>query len=337
MIREAIAALVDGRSLTEAEAAAVMEEIMSGEATPAQFGAFVTALRLKGETVDEIAGMARVMREKARRVHVEGVLLDTCGTGGDARGTFNVSTAAAFVAAGAGARVAKHGNRAMTSRCGSADVLEALGARIDLSPEQVKACLEETGVGFMFAPSFHPAMKFAAGPRREIGVRTVFNILGPLTNPAGAACQVLGVAEPSLAETMAQVLARLGSRRALVVHGRDGLDEMSISGPTLVCELVEGCVRQYEVTPKEVGLALYEAASVAGGTPEENAAALREVLAGRPGPQRDIVLLNAAAGLVALERAAALAEGVTQAAEAIDSGAARERLERFVAVTNSFQ
>jgi anthranilate phosphoribosyltransferase len=336
VIREAIAALVEGRSLTEAEAAAVMEEIMSGEATPAQFGAFVTALRLKGETVDEIAGMARVMREKACRVHVEGVLLDTCGTGGDARGTFNVSTAAAFVAAGAGARVAKHGNRAMTSRCGSADVLEALGARIDLSPEQVKACLEETGVGFMFAPSFHPAMKFAAGPRREIGVRTVFNILGPLTNPAGAACQVLGVADPSLAETMALVLARLGSRHALVVHG-DGLDEMSISGPTLVCELVEGCVRQYEVTPQEVGLALSEAGSVAGGTPEENAAALREVLAGRPGPRRDIVLLNAAAGLMALERAAALAEGVAQAAEAIDSGAARDRLKRFVAVTNSFQ
>jgi len=336
MIREAIGALVDGCSLTEAEAAAVMEEIMSGEATPAQFGAFVTALRLKGETVDEIAGMARVMREKARRVHVEGVLLDTCGTGGDARGTFNVSTAAAFVAAGAGARVAKHGNRAMTSRCGSADVLEALGARIDLSPEEVKACLEETGVGFMFAPSFHPAMKFAAGPRREIGVRTVFNILGPLTNPAGAACQVLGVADPSLAETMALVLARLGSRRALVVHG-DGLDEMSISGPTLVCELVEGCVRQYVVTPQEVGLALSEAASVAGGTPEENAAALREVLAGHAGPRRDIVLLNAAAGLVALERAAALAEGVALAAEAIDSGAARDRLERFVAVSNSFQ
>jgi anthranilate phosphoribosyltransferase len=336
MIREAIAALVDGRSLMEAEAAAVMEEIMSGEATPAQFGAFVTALRLKGETVDEIAGMARVMREKARRVHVEGVLLDTCGTGGDARGTFNVSTAAAFVAAGAGARVAKHGNRAMTSRCGSADVLEALGARIDLSPEQVKACLEETGVGFMFAPGFHPAMKFAAGPRREIGVRTVFNILGPLTNPAGAACQVLGVADPSLAETMALVLARLGSRRALVVHGRDGLDEMSISGPTLVCELAGGRVRQYEVTPQEVGLALSDATSVAGGTPEENAAALREVLAGRPGPRRDIVLINTAAGLVALERAAALAEGVALAARAIDSGAARERLERFVAVTNSF-
>jgi anthranilate phosphoribosyltransferase len=337
MIREAIAALVDGRSLTEAEAAAVMEEIMSGEATPAQFGAFVTGLRLKGETVDEIAGMARVMREKARRVHVEGVLLDTCGTGGDARGTFNVSTAAAFVAAGAGARVAKHGNRAMTSRCGSADVLEALGARIDLSPEQVKACLEETGVGFMFAPSFHPAMKFAAGPRREIGVRTVFNILGPLTNPAGATCQVLGVADPSLAEMMAQVLARLGSRHALVVHGCDGLDEMSVCGPTLVCELVEGCLRQYEVTPQEVGLAVSETASLVGGTPEENAVALREVLAGRPGPQRDIVLLNAAAGLVAFGKASTLSEGVALAAEAIDSGAARERLERFVAATNSFQ
>lgn len=336
MIREAIAALVDGRSLTEEEAAAVMEDIMSGEATPAQFGAFVTALRLKGETVDEIAGMAHVMRDKARRVHVEGPLLDTCGTGGDARGTFNVSTAAAFVAAGAGARVAKHGNRAMTSRCGSADVLEALGVRIDLEPEQVAACLEETGFGFMFAPSYHPAMKFAAGPRREIGVRTVFNILGPLTNPAGATCQVLGVADPSLVESMALVLARLGSRRALVVHGREGLDEMSISGPTLVCELAGGRVRQYDVTPQEVGLAQSEAASVAGGTPEENAAALREVLAGRPGPLRDIVLLNAAAGLVAIERASTLGEGVAQAAEAVDSGAARERLERFVAFTNSF-
>ena len=335
MIREAISALVGGRCLTEAEAAAVMEEIMSGEATPAQFGAFVIALRLKGETVDEIAGMARVMREKAHRVHIEGALLDTCGTGGDARGTFNVSTAAAFVAAGAGARVAKHGNRAMTSRCGSADVLEALGARIDLAPEQVKACLEETGVGFMFAPSFHPAMKFAAGPRREIGVRTVFNILGPLTNPAGACCQVLGVADPSLADTMAQVLARLGSRRALVVHGRDGLDEMSISGPTLVCELAGGEVRRYEVTPQEVGLAPSDAASVAGGTPEENAATLREVLAGRSGPLRDIVLLNAAAGLVAFERASTLAEGVALAAEAVDSGAARQRLERFVEMTNS--
>jgi anthranilate phosphoribosyltransferase len=336
MIREAIAALVDGRSLTESQAAAVMDEIMSGEATPAQFGAFVTALRLKGETVDEIAGMARVMRDKARRVHVEGPLLDTCGTGGDASGSFNVSTAAAFVAAGAGARVAKHGNRAMTSRCGSADVLEALGARIDLSPEQVAACLEETGFGFMFAPGFHPAMKFAAGPRREIGVRTVFNILGPLTNPAGATCQVLGVADPSLAEKMALVLARLGSRRALVVHGRDGLDEMSISGPTLVWELAGGGVRQYEVTPQEAGLTPSKAASVSGGTPEENAAALREVLSARPGPLRDIVLLNAAAGLVAFDMASTLAEGVAMAAAAIDGGAARERLERFVAISNRF-
>ncbi len=336
MIREAIALLVDGRSLTEEQAAAVMDEIMSGEATPAQFGAFVTALRVKGETVEEIAGMARVMRDKALRVKVDGPLLDTCGTGGDASGTFNVSTAAAFVAAGAGARVAKHGNRAMTSRCGSADVLEALGARIDLSPEQVADCLEKTGVGFMFAPGFHPAMKFAAGPRREIGVRTVFNILGPLTNPAGATCQVLGVADPSMAEKMAFVLGRLGSRRALVVHGRDGLDEMSISGPTMVCELAAGGVRHYEVTPQEVGLTPSEARSVAGGTPEENAAAMREVLAGRPGPLRDIVLLNAAAGLVAFESASTLGAGVSQAAEAIDGGAAGERLERFVAVTNSF-
>ena len=211
MIKESIAKLIDGDSLSEEEAAAVMDEIMSGEATPAQFGAFVTALRLKGETVDEIAGMARVMRQKALRVTVAGPLLDTCGTGGDHQGTFNVSTAAAFVCAGAGLRVAKHGNRAMTSRCGSADVLEALGARIDLTPQQVVECLERTGIGFMFAPAFHPAMKFAAGPRREIGVRTVFNILGPLTNPAGATAQVLGVAEPALAEKMAQVLGRLAA------------------------------------------------------------------------------------------------------------------------------
>ncbi|OGO49932.1 MAG: anthranilate phosphoribosyltransferase, partial [Chloroflexi bacterium RBG_16_68_14] len=228
MIRDAIAALVDRRDLTEQEAAACMEEIMSAEATPAQFGAFVVALRMKGETVDEIAGMARVMREKALRVEVDGPLLDTCGTGGDAKGTFNVSTAAAFVAAGAGARVAKHGNRAMTSACGSADVLEALGARIELSPEGVAACIERAGFGFMFAPAFHPAMKFAAGPRREIGVRTVFNILGPLTNPAGAQSQVLGVAEASLAEKLAHVLLRLGVKHALVVHGEDGLDEISL-------------------------------------------------------------------------------------------------------------
>jgi anthranilate phosphoribosyltransferase len=335
MIREAIAAVVAGKDLSEEQAAAVMEEIMSGEATPAQFGAFVTALRLKGETVDEIAGMARVMREKAQRVQVEGPLLDTCGTGGDASGTFNVSTAAAFVAAGAGARVAKHGNRAMTSHCGSADVLEALGARIDLPPEQVKCCLEETGIGFMFAPTYHPAMKFAVGPRREIGIRTVFNVLGPLTNPAGASAQVLGVAEAALAERMALVLARLGCRRALVVHGEDGLDELSVSGRSLVWEVKEGELDRYAVLPSEVELETHRPEGLRGGTPEENAAALRSVLEGQRGPLRDFTLLNAAAGLVAFDLAAKLAEGVRLAAQAVDSGAAREKLERFVEVSNT--
>jgi anthranilate phosphoribosyltransferase len=337
MIREAIAKLVDGKSLAEDEAAAVMEEIMTGEATPAQLAAFVVALRLKGETVDEIAGMARVMRAKALRVPYEGPsLLDTCGTGGDAAGTINVSTAAAFVAAGAGAVVAKHGNRAMTSQCGSADVLEALGAKIDLSPEQVASCLRDAGVGFMFAPNFHPAMRFAAGPRREIGVRTVFNVLGPLTNPAGAQAQVLGVASAALAEKMAQVLERLGCRHALVVHGEDGLDEMTLTGPTLVHELKDGALRCYDVTPDEVGLSRAEGRTVKGGSPAENAAALRAVLGGQRGPLRDIVLLNSAAALLAADIAANLGEGVSLAAAAIDSGAAARALERFVEVSNSF-
>jgi len=336
MIKESIAKLIDGSSLSEEEAAAVMDEIMSGEATPAQFGAFVTALRLKGETVDEIAGMARVMRQKALRVTVAGPLLDTCGTGGDHQGTFNVSTAAAFVCAGAGLRVAKHGNRAMTSRCGSADVLEALGARIDLTPQQVAECLERTGIGFMFAPAFHPAMKFAAGPRREIGVRTVFNILGPLTNPAGATAQVLGVAEPALAEKMAQVLGRLGCEHALVVHGEDGFDEVSVSAPTQVFELAGGELRCYRVEPSELGLAPAAAQDVRGGSPEENAAALRRVLSGERGALRDFTLLNAAAGLVAGDRATSVSEGIALAAEGIDSGAAREALERFVSVSSSF-
>jgi anthranilate phosphoribosyltransferase len=338
MIREAIDAIVNqGRSLSEEEAAAVMEEIMSGEATPAQLAAFLVALRLKGETMEEIAGMARVMRAKALRVPFEGAsLLDTCGTGGDGMGTFNVSTAAAFVAAGAGAIVAKHGNRAMTSQCGSADVLEALGARIDLPPEGVAHCLREVGVGFMFAPAFHPAMRFAAGPRREIGVRSVFNILGPLTNPAGAKAQVLGVADPAIGEKMTQVLGRLGCRHALVVHGEDGLDEMTLGGPTLVYELKEGDIRSYRVTPEEVGLHQASGQAVKGGSPQENAAAIRTVFGGEPGPLRDIVLLNSAAALVAADKVASLAEGVHLAAQAIDSGAAREKLDRFIEVTVSF-
>ena len=338
MIREAIDAIVNqGRSLSEEEAAGVMEEIMSGEATPAQLAAFLVALRLKGETTEEIAGMARVMRAKALRVPFEGAsLLDTCGTGGDGMGTFNVSTAAAFVAAGAGAIVAKHGNRAMTSQCGSADVLEALGARIDLPPEGVAHCLREVGVGFMFAPAFHPAMRFAAGPRREIGVRTVFNVLGPLTNPAGAQAQVLGVASAALAEKMAQVLERLGCRHALVVHGDDGLDEMTLAGPSLVHELKDGALSSFRVVPEDVGLARAKGRAVKGGCPEENAAALRGVLAGKGGALRDIVLLNSAAALAAADIAAGLAEGVSLAAAAIDNGAAARALERFVEVSNSF-
>jgi anthranilate phosphoribosyltransferase len=338
MIRDAIAALVDQRrDLTEAEAAACMEEIMSGEATPAQLGAFLVALRLKGESADEITGMARVMREKSLHVQVGGPLLDTCGTGGDASGTFNVSTAAAFVAAGAGARVAKHGNRAVTSECGSADVLEALGAKIQLSPEGVAACIERASFGFMFAPAFHPAMKHAAGPRREIGVRTVFNILGPLTNPAGAEAQVLGAPSAEAARKLAQVLQRLGARHALVVHGEDGLDEVSPGGPTTVYEVCDGRVTESTLSPAALGFAVHPLRSVRGGSPEQNAVLLREVLDGKEGPLRDFVLLNAAAALVAGSIAGTMEEAVAVAGKAIDSGAARERLEAFVKVSNEVE
>ena len=336
-IREAIAAVVDERrDLTQAEAAAVMREIFSGEATLAQLGAFLIALRLKGETVDEIAGMASVMREHALRVKVDGPLLDTCGTGGDGQGTFNVSTAAAFVAAGAGARIAKHGNRAMTSGSGSADILEALGARIDLSPEQVAECIERTGFGFMFAQVFHPAMKHAAGPRREIGVRTVFNILGPLTNPAGAQHQLLGVARPEIASKMAAALQRLDCTHVLVVHGADGVDELSISGPSIVHELIDGAVREYSVAPEDAGLPAAPAKAIRGGTPEQNAAMLTTVLHGEPGPLRNVVVLNAGAALMAVGAARDLKEGAMLAQESIDSGAANRKLEEWVTCTRSF-
>jgi anthranilate phosphoribosyltransferase len=335
-IREAIAALVDERrDLTHGEAAASMREIFSGEATPAQLGAFLIALRLKGETVDEIAGMASVMRECALRVKVDGPLLDTCGTGGDGQGTFNVSTAAAFVAAGAGARIAKHGNRAMTSGSGSADVLEALGAKIDLSPEQVAECIERTGFGFMFAQVFHPAMKHAAGPRREIGVRTVFNILGPLTNPAGAQHQLLGVARPEIASKIAAALQRLDGTHVLVVHGADGVDELSISGPSMVHELIDGTLREYSVAPEDAGLPASPAEAIRGGTPQQNAAVMTAVLKGKRGPVRDVVVLNAAAALVAFGAARDLKEGATLAQEAIDSGAASRRLDEWVDLTRN--
>lgn len=336
MIREAIAALVDERrDLTEDESAACMREIMEDEATPAQFGAFVTALRLKGESVDEITGMARVMREHALRVPTEvRPLLDMCGTGGDALGTFNVSTAASFVAAAGGAKVAKHGNRAMTSQSGSADLLEALGAVVALSPQQVAECIDQTGVGFMFAQTFHPAMKFAAPLRREIGVRTVFNILGPLTNPAAANCHVLGVPGVDQGERLAHALTRLGMRHALVVSGDEGLDEISIAGPTTIFEVRGEQVVRSTLTPEQAGLRRHPLAAVRGGTPEENAEALRRVLSGTGSVAvRDFIALNAGAGLYVTGLAPSIHQGVERALELIESGEAAARLGAFVEAT----
>jgi anthranilate phosphoribosyltransferase len=335
MIKEAITSLISGKSLTMDEAASVMEEIMSGEVTPAQFGAFVTALRLKGETVDEITGLAKTMRSKAVPVTIAGPLVDTCGTGGDGAHTFNISTAAAFVAAGAGLKVAKHGNRAMSSQCGSADVLEALGVKIDLNAEQVQKCLNEAGIGFMFAPMFHPAMKYAAAPRREIGIRTVFNIIGPLTNPAGAGAQVLGVADETLVEKLAQVLKRLGCRHALVVHGEDGLDEITVTGKTRVCELKDGDIKSYSISPEDFGLSTAGLGSLRGGTLEENADLLRRVLVSIPGPQQDVVLMNAAAVLLAGDRVETMQQGIDLARKVIDSGKALDKLEQMVECSQS--
>jgi anthranilate phosphoribosyltransferase len=335
MIKGPIQALASGRSLTMEEAATVMEEIMRGEATPAQIAAFVTALRLKGETVDEIVGLAKTMRSKAIPVTVDEPVVDTCGTGGDGLQTFNISTAAAFVAAGAGLKVAKHGNRAMSSHCGSADVLEALGVKIDLNAEQVQRCLEEVGIGFMFAPAFHPAMKYAAAPRREIGIRTVFNILGPLTNPAGAKAQVLGVADGSLVEKLALVLQSLGCQRAIVVHGEDGLDEITLTGKTQVCELKDGRTKSYSISPEDFGLPRADLGSLRGGTADENATLLRNILAGAPGHQRDVVLMNAAAALVVGDRSPSLQQGVALAREVIDGGHALAKLEQLIEFSQS--
>ena len=335
MIREAIQALVFGQSLTTEEAASVMEEIMEGKATSAQFGAFVTALRLKGETVDEIVGLAGTMRAKALRVSISEPLVDTAGTGGDDTHTFNISTVAALVIAGDGVKVAKHGNRAMSSQCGSADVLEALGVKIDLNAEQVQRCLEEVGIGFMFAQVFHPAMQYAAAPRREIGIRTVFNILGPLTNPAGAQAQVLGVADGSLVEKMALVLRGLGCHRALVVHGEDSLDEITITGKTWVGELKDGRINNYSVSPEDFGLSRAGLAALRGGTTAENAALLRSILAGASGPQRDVVVMNAAAGLLVGDKVRTLQQGVELARKVIDDGQALAKLEQLIEFSQS--
>ena len=335
MIQDAIQILVDGESLSADQATAAMNEIMTGEATSAQVGSFLTALRIKGETVDEITGMARVMREKSLHVSVEGDVVDTCGTGGDGSGSFNISTTAAFVVAGAGVAVAKHGNRAMSGSTGSADVLEALGVKIALSPESVARCLNEVGFGFMFAQGYHPSMRFAAGPRREIGIRTVFNILGPLTNPAGADRQVIGVADPSMADRMARVLGQLGSRKALVVHGSDGMDEITITGPSTVWQLENGEVTEFEVAPGDLGFPVSAAESIRATSAEHSARIARSVLAGESGPARDVVLLNAAAALVAADRSDSRAAGFELAARSIDSGDAQAKLDAVVELSQS--
>lgn len=333
MIREAIDALVEGNSLTMDEAAQAMTEIMEGCATPAQFGAYVTALRLKGETVEEIAGMARVMQQKAFQVHVPGVLVDTAGTGGDKSGSFNISTIAAIVAAGAGAKIAKHGNRAMSGATGSADVLEALGVNIDLTPSSVEQCIKEVGFGFMFAQTYHPSMRFAAGPRREIGIRNVFNILGPLTNPAGAKRQVIGVADPKIAFRMAEVLRILGSEKALIVHGDDGMDEFTVTSSSQVWELAEGAITNYRVSPDSVGLQISSDQSLIATNALDSAAVARIVLEGRMGATRDIVLMNAAAALLVSGKVGSLVEGIKEASHSIDSGQATYTLDALVKLT----
>ncbi|HJR45911.1 MAG TPA: anthranilate phosphoribosyltransferase [Actinomycetota bacterium] len=331
---QTISTLLAGDDLAEEQAAAAMAEIMEGAATPAQIAGFVVALRAKGETADEVAGLVTAMRGYALRVKVSGDVLDTCGTGGDRTGTFNVSTAAAIVCAGAGAKVAKHGNRAASSRCGSADVLEALGVKIDLPPEGVERCIEEAGIGFCFAPVFHPAMRHAGATRRELGVATIFNFLGPLTNPAGARRQALGVSDPAMLDKMVQALERLGSEHVVAFHGSDGLDELATSGPSRVLELVDGATTEWTLDPAELGLPPAGLADVAGGSAEDNAGYIRGVLAGESGPRRDIVVLNAAAGLLAAGRAKDVSEGLTVAAEAIDSGAAARALDLLVSSSN---
>lgn len=336
-----------GHSLSREEARAVMSEVLTGRCTDAQIGALLVALHMKGETVEEIVGFAEAIRTAAthldlhqnRTVDVSGTerdaLVDTCGTGGDTSGTFNISTATALVAAGAGVRVAKHGNRSVTSKCGSADVMEALGVKIDLPPGRIAACLEEVGIAFLFAPAMHSAMKYVQPARRELRLRTVFNLLGPLTNPARATCQVVGVYSSDLVEKLAEALSMLGLRRALVVHGSDGLDEITITGPTRIGEVRDGQVRSYEVGPEDCGLNRASLEDIAGGDAAQNAAVIREVLAGKKSPRRDVVLLNAAAALVAAGRADHLRDGVTIAEKAIDSGAAAEKLQALVAFSKS--
>jgi anthranilate phosphoribosyltransferase len=330
-VQQALARLLDGHELSRDEARAVMNDVMEGEATPAQIGGLLVALRLKGETADEIAGCAEAMREHVLAVRPSREdLVDTAGTGGDGARTINISTAAALVAAAAGAGVAKHGNRAVSSASGSADVLEALGFRLELPPARLERSIDELGFGFLFAPTHHPAMRHAAPVRRELATRTVFNVLGPLTNPAGARAQVVGVYAPTLVPTIAEVLAQLGARRAFVVHGAGGIDELSPAGPNLVCEVVDGDVREREIDPLELGVPRCDPDELRGGSPAENAAAIRAVFEGENGGRRSAVLLNAAGAIAAAGHADDLREGLGLAKDALDSGAAATRLEELI-------
>lgn len=338
-LKSAIDKVINGRDLSFDEAAAAMDAIMDGAATPAQIGSYLTALRMKGETVDEIAASAYSMRRHVIPVNITlgngEFLIDTCGTGGDGKHTFNISTTAAFVIAGAGVKVAKHGNRAASSRSGSADVLMALNGNLDLDAEQVAECVEDVGIGFLYAVKHHPAMRHTIGPRRELGQRTIFNVLGPLTNPAGATHQLMGVYDPALTATLAEVLRTLGSRAAYVVHGADGLDELSTTGTNRISVLRDGAVATFDFDPLGIGLARATLDDMAGGTPEENAVITREILGGRDhGPRRDIVLLNAAA-VLSLETGN-WAAGLATAAESVDSGAALSALDNWIAMTNSY-
>ena len=335
-VQQALARLLDGHDLSRDEARAVMNEIMEGEATPAQIGGFLVALRLKGETADEIAGCAEAMREHVLIVRPKrDDLVDTAGTGGDAARTINISTAAALVAAAAGAGVAKHGNRAVSSASGSADVLEALGFRLELPRAEIERSIDELGFGFLFAPTHHPAMRHAAPVRRELAARTVFNVLGPLTNPACARAQVVGVYAPSLVRTIAEVLAQLGSRRAFVVHGAAGIDELSPAGPNLVCEVVDGGVREREIDPLELGIERCDPADLRGGSPGDNAEAIRAVFRGENGGKRSAILLNAAGAIAAAGHADDLRAGLEVARDAVDSGAALARLDALVAFSQT--
>jgi anthranilate phosphoribosyltransferase len=348
MIKEIITKVVNGNDLTEGEMEASMEEVMAGKATPAQIGSFITALRIKGETVDEIVGAARAMRAKAIKIctnnHLVNIdrdevnaedetILDVVGTGGDGTGTFNVSTTTSFVAAGAGVKVAKHGNRAVSSLCGSADVLESLGVKLEVTSTDVERCIQEIGIGFLYAPLFHGAMRYAAGPRREIGIRTIFNLLGPLTNPAGASAQVLGVYELGLTERIAYVLKNLGTKEAFVVCGEGTFDEISICGPTRISHLKGGEVTTFELTPEEFGFRRAAIAAIRGGSAQENARIVRSILNGERGPKRDMVLLNAAAAFVAVGLDSTIQEGIVRARDALDSGRARKKLDDLVSFT----